>query len=239
MKKKWKYIKLLVLIAVSVFLFAFGQKRNAALRIKSIQVHYPEDEARFTHPDYVREILKKTDADLMKKPVSQIDVYALEKAVKEDEMIQNAEVYYDLKGVLHADIVEKTPIARILDGNRQYYMDDNGGEMPLSEVYSARVPVATGVSTEEDKQQLYALLTTLEEDDFLRKQVIGIRKENNGDYVLNTRIGKAKILLGNVHGLKDKLFKIKAFYRKIWGTDTMNLYKVISVKYRNQIIGIK
>ncbi len=67
----------------------------------------------------------------------------LESALKSNPMIKQAEVFMSVNGELSAEIEQKRPIARV-NTNASYYIDDEGGFMPLSTNYTARVPLVTG-----------------------------------------------------------------------------------------------
>ncbi len=59
--------------------------------------------------------------------------------------INEAELYFDNKDVLHVTVTEKEPVARIFTATgNSFYIDSIGRKMPLSDKLSARVPVFTG-----------------------------------------------------------------------------------------------
>ena len=69
----------------------------------------------------------------------------MEMMLKHNSWIDEAELYFDNRNVLHITLTEKEPIARVFSttGN-SFYIDKIGNKIPLSEKRSARVPVFTG-----------------------------------------------------------------------------------------------
>ena len=74
----------------------------------------------------------------------------MEERLLKNQMIQRAEVYITVDGILGAKIKQRTPIARVID-KLDYYLDTEGEKMPLSSVYTARVPIITGAVEEHAK----------------------------------------------------------------------------------------
>ena len=58
-------------------------------------------------------------------------------------MIENAEIFLTLSGGLGAIITQRTPVLRVTNKTETYYYDKLGAKMPLSNNYSARVPITT------------------------------------------------------------------------------------------------
>jgi cell division protein FtsQ len=53
------------------------------------------------------------------------------------------------------------------------------------------------------------------------------------------RVGNQRILIGNADSLDVKLNNLQAFYKQVLPKVGWDTYKVINVKYTNQVIGIK
>ena len=49
-----------------------------------------------------------------------------------------------IDGVLKSVVKQKTPIARVFDGEDSFYIDYKGNTMPLSANFTARVPLVSG-----------------------------------------------------------------------------------------------
>ena len=76
---------------------------------------------------------------------------------------RDVDLYLDRAAELGARIEQRNPIARVAS-SPDYYLDEDGKKMPLSSVYTARVPLVTGRS-QSDLTGVTQLLLEIEEDD--------------------------------------------------------------------------
>src|SRR5690606_12929208 len=126
------------------------------------------------------------------------------------EMVKKAQVYVTMNGELTTEISQRKPIGRI-EGTTKYYLDDEGKKMPLSHNYSARVPIITGNITGKGLEDVFVILSFINMDNFLRKNVIGIHIENEKNYQLRFRMENFVVNLGDVDNLEEKFNNFKAF----------------------------
>lgn len=235
--KRWiLYIQAWFLIIAVVFLYAFAQHENKQQNLDGIAVEFVENQPVFLTTEMVNKMLIQSEINLLNKPKTMINLHQLEAKVRENKMIENAEVYITPTGKLNASVVQRKPVARISNGSRSYYLDRKGLVMPLSANYAARVPLVTGVANDEMEKEVFSLIKDLENDSFYIKQIIGIHRKSNGDYLLSTRIGKHKVLLGKLNNVKNKLKKLQVFYSKEWNSETLNTYELINLKYDRQVV---
>ena len=77
--------------------------------------------------------------------MSKVNLKAIEKKIKKEPFIQDADLYSDLKGNLVVKVALRRPIARITrnDGPDGYVAED-GTIMPVSERYNTRVVLLSG-----------------------------------------------------------------------------------------------
>jgi len=154
-------------------------------------------------------------------------------------VVENAKISRTIKGDLGVIIRQKTTIARILNSKNVYYLDSNGGKMPLSKNYSASVPLVLGISNENDLKLAFKLASYIYNDAFYKKQIIGITKNSNNEFELQTRLGKATILFGSINNMPLKLNNLKAYYLQAIQNKSVNKYKKINLKYSNQVVCTK
>jgi len=154
-------------------------------------------------------------------------------------MVESATAFLTIDGQLKTSVKQRTPIGRVNTGSESYYVDRQGEEMPLSGNHSARVPIVTGLSATENIEDVFALLTYIKRDVFLKKQIVGIHKSAENDFLLMTRIGSHKINLGEIKNLEVKFKNLKAFYNYTMTNKTIENYKMISLKYNNQVVCTK
>ena len=236
MKKYVPYISGLLLVIALGLLYGFSYRENAHSKIDKIKVRFVENAPTFITEKTVNNLLKQSSANPLNKAKSQINLFQLEKDLNADKMIERAEVFYKPSGELQVLLVQRVPVVRIQNGSHAYYLDRKALPMPLSANYSARVPLATGIQGEKQEQECFALVHAIEQNAFFKEQIIGLFRKNNGDYVLNTRLGKHKILFGKPEHIEEKLRKLKVFYEKEWKTEKLKEYRIINLKYKNQVV---
>lgn len=239
MKKATTYLFFLLLIASLVFLYSFSSVKNSNKKIKKIAIEFTEGPNDFLTQEMVNKLLIQNNSALKNQPKSVIDLQELEYAVLSNPYIESATVFYTIDGVLKTTVKQRTPIARVNNVNSSYYVDKQGFEVPLSDNYSARVILITGAINKENLQELTKFVNVILADDFLKKEIIGIHKTQDNEFILSVRSGQYKIEFGFLEDTKVKFKKLKAFYNKAFVDKTIDQYKTINLKYHNQVVCAK
>jgi cell division protein FtsQ len=168
-----------------------------------------------------------------------LDLNKLEKSISQQEMIQKADVFVSVDGVLKAVVKQKTPIGRVFDETGSFYLDYEGNSMPLSDNYTARVPLISGEVTVVKKEKLSEVLKMIAEDDFLKKNIIGVQVLPNGSLMMANRNYDYQIDFGRTINIDRKFKNYKAFFQKAVLDSTLNKYKTINLKFTKQVVCIK
>ncbi|MDH5414229.1 MAG: cell division protein FtsQ/DivIB [Flavobacteriaceae bacterium] len=239
MKRYIGYIKGLFLIVLIVFLFGFSSKRNKVKKIEDIKIMFENGDNLFITYEMVNKLLIQNYKELQSQPKENIFLNKLEKTLLSNEMIENAEVFLSIDGQLGAIITQKTPIARVNQDEQSYYIDSKGKKMPLSSNYSARVPIVEGIINGRVSNDTYTLAKMIYEDNFLKKQIVGIEQIENNEFILKTRIGDQIVELGDLTNIDLKMKKLKAFYQKTMEDKTLDKYKKINLVYNDQVVCTK
>ncbi len=234
-----KIFKVLFVSVVIVFLYSFSIVRNTYKPLGKVSVKITNDAHLFLPYKTVDKMLKQKIITANSTTKEIVFLKDLEKYFQANALVENAEVYRTIEGNLGVIIKQKTPIARVLNNNNVYYLDSNGGKMPLSKNYSASVPLILGVSNKNDLKQTFKLASYIYNDAFYKKQIIGITKNSNNEFELQTRLGRAKILFGSLDNMPLKLNNLKAYYLHAIQNKSVNKYKKINLKYSNQVVCTK
>jgi len=168
LRVNWNYIKLVVLLLLVGFLFAFSSHRNANRKISEPRVTFMGENNLFITNQTVSKLLIQNYGGVENVPKEKLVLNELENALKSNPMIKSAEVYVTVNGTLNAEIEQKRPIARV-STNASYYIDDVGLFMPLSKNYSARVPLVTGYVEKNNLKNVFQIAQKIENDEFLKK----------------------------------------------------------------------
>lgn len=237
MRVNWNYIKLVLLLFVTVFLYAFASHRNNERMVPDVRVQFEDESTPFVTRAAVNKLLIQNEVALTKTTKEKLALKEMETQVNSHPIIKRTQVYVGMNGLLGVDIEQRRPIAR-LNGKKSFYIDNDGKKMPLSTNFSARVPLVEGVE-EGDIDDVYELIKFINEDSFLEKHIVGLKKQLDGDYVLMPRTLNYKLILGKVEKLSLKFNNYKAFYKKAENDKTLKDYSLITLKYDNQVVCTK
>ena len=165
--------------------------------------------------------------------------------------IASAKVFADMDGVITVEISQRRPMLRIMNQNDQdFYVDDHGLKLPLSDNFTARVLAVNGFIDEPFGGKIDTLHTSLAKDiykaaNFITKdtlwnaQIAQIYINAAHEMELIPRVGSQRILIGNADSLKTKFENLLAFYKQAMPQVGWNTYEAINIKYANQVVGIK
>tara|TARA_R110002096_G_scaffold46618_1_gene124363 strand:- start:1221 stop:1946 length:726 start_codon:yes stop_codon:yes gene_type:complete len=238
-KRFLKYMLFLVLIGCLSFLYSFSSIRNQQKKVTEIIVEFEDGDNNFLTHAMVNKLLIQNQETVQNQAKSVIDLYNLENNVSKNPYVEKAAVFLTVQGVLKSVIKQRTPVARVINKKDSYYIDKEGVKVPLSDNYSARVLLVSGVKDEDDVSEILPLIDTILKDNFLRKEVVGIEKSDANEYQFSVRSGNYKIDFGNLTEVDVKFKKLKAFYNKTFEDETIQIYKTINVKYHNQVVCTK
>ncbi len=236
MKKLSTYLFSLVLLLGLTFLYGFCGSKNSTLKIRKVQVEFIEGDNNFLTQQMVDKMLIQNDRSLQNQRKSVLDLQGLEQQLLLNPYVEQATVFCTIDGVLKSIVKQRTPIARIHANKASYYIDNQGVELPLSNDYSARVMLVTGEINSHGLKEIVTFVNAVLGDDFLKKEVIGVHKTIQNEFVLSVRSGSHKIELGSLEKLNVKFQKLKAFYKTTFVDETIAQYKTINLKYHNQVV---
>lgn len=237
-KLNWHNIRLVFIILVMVFLYSFSSKRNDERIInEKVKISFAEGEENlFITHEIVNNLLKQKLGGTLNVAKDKVDLNILETVLDDHGMIEKAEVFSTIDGSLSAQIIQKTPIARFLSSDTSYYIDENGGVMPLSENFSARVPLVVGSLSEYGIDRYMELLTEIRNDDFLSKNITGLKVLPSGSVILTNRNYDYKIVFGNPVYVKRKLKNYKAFFYHTVKDTLVKEYKEVNLMFTEQVV---
>ena len=181
------------------------------------------------------------------EPYASINIRAIEERVKSEPYIRDAQLFRDHSGNLIVNVVQRRPVARIIrpDGPDAYIADD-GVLLPVSDKFSTRVVLVSGVGTkwlseresiaEGDGSDLFDLVQYINNDVFLKAQIAQIHFEHEDEIVLYPQMTKQNITFGGFEDMEIKFKKLMLFYKQILPRKGWNVYKKVNLKYKDQII---
>lgn len=247
---------------VVIALFGFIDSRRRAVMCTATEVRITGDpEIHFLSEEDVLQLLADRGIRCSDVRVKDIDPAVAEQVLDAHPAVEDANVYCTLNGKLVVEIIQRSPLFRVIDfSGESYYIDNKGKYMPLISGFTARVPVATGHITDSRYwysasmqevmkndslarkaivDDLFVIVEAMAKDSFLFAQLEQLNVRADREIELIPRVGPGLVLLGDVEHLEDKLKRLKLFYTRGAKMARWNTYSAINLKYRDQIICTK
>ena len=236
---QWTNIRLILMLALVAFLYSFTSMRNEQRKLTKSMVVFTNDSNPFIKQETVNKLLieNKTDASAIQKV--DLDLNRLEKSINSNPMIEKSEVFVSIDGVLKAVVKQKTPIARVFNEDDSFYIDYQGGMMPVSDEFTARVPIVSGEINKVNQDEFNKLLRFVYDDDFLKKNIIGIQITPSGSIKMLNRNFDYEIEFGQTVNIERKFKNYKAFYQKTVVDSSLYKYKKINLTFTQQVVCTK
>lgn len=160
---------------------------------------------------------------------------------KGNRLIHHASCYHTPDSSLRIDVTQRTAILRvkssILGDN---YVDREGVLMSIPKHTSAmHLPLATGAVKKSHIEGLLELTDFLNHNRYWGEMISQINIRQDGEVELIPECDNHIILLGDFTDIEKKMDHLETFYKDVLPRKGWNTYKYISVKYNNEIIGIK
>ncbi len=260
------FITVLWIVAIaglaSSLRFVSKSERNVVAASLNISIAN-NDENLFLSEEDVKLFLQEREDSLLSVRYKSINIPGLEKALNAHPAIENAEVSEDINGELKIDIVQRTPVLRIINHDGEsYYIDSQGKLMPLNSNYSARVLIASGEIYEPYARRYQFSVEQIKnsaafKDVSLLDDLLDVAQYINGDSCLSglvhqvyvnadremelfPAIGSHKIVFGDGQHIAEKFNKLKLFYTQgLNKADAWTKYSTINLKYKNQVVCTK
>ena len=213
------------------------------IKISGVQNHY------FIDKNEVQQILEKVNGKkLAHSPSGSLNLTSMEMRLLKEDWIKKAELFFDNNRVLQVRITEREPIARIFTvSGTSFYIDSSLSRLPLSEKFSARLPVFTGFPTEVKvlKKKDSVLLNGIKNlseyinaNPFWMAQIDQIDITSQNDFEMIPKLGNQVIRFGDASEYMQKFARLLAFYQKVEQNIGWNKYSVLDVRFKNQVIGV-
>lgn len=253
-KKVWRRILIgsawVVSLAGVVVLMSFISQKKGEVTCTDVKIYIPGSQY-FIDKQEVENILQVSSNTLVGRKLDNINLHTLENRLKANPFIESAKVFADMDGVIRVEISQRQPILRIMNQfDQDFYVDGHGLKLPLSDNFTARVLAANGFIQEpfggrvdslhtDLAKQVFAAASYITRDTLWNAQIGQIYVNQDHEMELIPRVGSHRILLGNADSLQTKFTNLLAFYKQAMPKVGWDTYKIINIKYANQVIGIK
>lgn len=251
-KTIWKWLVNAVWVCVGIgtivlLVAAMRQKDNSQCRAVDVTIAGATDNFFVDKKDILDIIAQVAGGSPVGKPAGNCNLQQMEAALKKSVWIKEAQLFFDNNEVLKVRVVEREPVARVFaTGGSTFYVDSSAAKLPLSDKFSARVPMFTSfpsdktILSKEDSallKDIRTLGTLIAQDSFCMALIEQVDITPQRNFEMIPKIGgNTVIVFGNATDAAAKLQRLKLFYRQVIGKSGFNYYSRIDVQYQNQIV---
>jgi len=179
---------------------------------------------------------------LLDRPMADLPYADLHQAIKGHHGVASCDIVPTLGGSLRITVQQQRPIARIWTPDSCLYLDDEGRCMPLSDRYTAPVPIVHAPDRESARSAM-PLLHTMDRDPFWNRFIDQIVVEDDGNVRFHPRIGDLIVELGPGEELNDRLDDqlrhLKTFYHALLDSGDLRQYNTLDLRYEGQLVASK
>jgi len=236
---------------IMLIIAAVNSRNHQLCKGYEIEIHSAGGNAAFIDKKDIERVLTANKTIVFRnQPVSAIDLGLVESRIRTEPWIRDAQIFFDNNETLKVIVEQRVPIARIFSSSGgSFYIDSSGKRMPLSDKFSAKLPVFTGYPIESKKNRTPAeqkLIRELKElslfllnDPFWMAQISQIDITPAKEFEMIPTVGNHIIEFGDGTGYEGKFKKLFVFYKQVLAKSGMDKYERLKVQFDNEIIGVK
>ena len=260
MKKRINILLWVGFFIGTIVMLSFSQsKQNTKICSKLIINVDTETGMHFINEDDIISALRVDGLNPVGATMSEVNLEEIETTLRKIPEIKLAEVYKSMNGEVGIKIYQRIPMARVFNqSGRNFYLDEEGFQMPVSEKYSPRVLVFTGnindaatnlsareldLSPELDKMymadEIFRLAKFIKDDEFWSAQIQQVHVNSSAEFELIPTVGDHRVMFGNLDNMEGKFNKLLVFYKEGLNNTDWEKYDTINVKFKHQIICTK
>lgn len=236
--------------------FAVAEQKNVTCTGALIIIEDGENPGFIDEQD-IRKIISNLYSPLDGRCLDSINTGAIVDALNSNHYLKHVRVYKSLNGQITVELSRTKSLVRVVNQQgHAFYLGTEGEVMPLSGKFIPKTMVATGYipdlpnPAEKEKfnslspsknpnsilLQIHFLAEKLNTHPVLKNSIEQIYVNQQGEIELVPASGDHIIALGNVDNLDHKLENLLAFYQTGLPKLTEGEYKLIDLKYKDQVV---
>jgi cell division protein FtsQ len=183
------------------------------------------------------------------KPVASFNLQRLERTLEKNVWVRDAELFFDNNMVLHVNISEREPVARIFTASgKTYYIDSSVHPMPLSDKMNIKIPVFTNFPSDKLKlkgkdlelmRQVKDLAMYISDQPFFKAQITQVDITPSRGFEMVPLVGNHVIEFGNAENASSKFKRLFLFYHQVLSQTGFDKYTRVNVQYARQVLGTR
>lgn len=243
-----KEVQVSVAILGLSFLIAFSERKQGGSVCKNISVELDNlNENHFLDEADILQLVEGSGQPVKGIGIDRINLKDIEKKLKFDKHILNAELFGDLKGNLIVNVELRRPIARVVQNDApDAYIAEDGVIMPVSEKYTSRVVLVSGyvkgllesqdLNKSEEGKQLLKMIEYINADKFWKAQVAQLDLDKAGKIIIFPQVTGQRVEFGKPENVEAKFKKLMVFYKEILPARGWTRYERVNLEYEGQVV---
>ena len=255
--KTWiKYGATGLFVAVFVtgmcFLNHFSREEDSHIVCTGLDVVF-RDSLHFVSKDDIMGYLNNDYGCYLGQQLDSVSLSGMESILNSRSAILKSEAWTTPDGVVHIAVTQRKPILRFMNGERGFYVDNEGFIFPLHPDYTAPVTVISGsIPVSTPSSSFKGEAGSSEEQLWIKKmlefnkivltsklwngKLSSISVDANGDICLKMESCSETFIFGPPTDMEDKFGRMEKYFSHILPSVGADHYKTVNVKYKGQII---
>ena len=231
---------LLAALAYLVFALTTLNRPKEGQVCNGLDIYVSASDSSIINENDVRELLVSHKLFPEGKSMDDVDISQLTAVLTSSPYIDDAMCYLTAESRITIQVTAREPVLHVInDAGEDFYIDRKGHTMPRGH-HQADLIVMTGHVSRATAGALYAPMgIALSKDTFWNRQTEEIHVTDAGELEITPRVGDHIIQLGDTSALSDKLSRMRLFYTEGLDKAGWNRYKIINLKYKDQVIATR
>ncbi|MCW5900252.1 MAG: hypothetical protein KIT10_13375 [Flavobacteriales bacterium] len=242
-------------------LLAFVERVNHARPVSEIDVRLTGDPGlHFVDEAVIRQAVLDRGTAVIGAPIGSVDLPSIEERLLALPAVATAEAYHTMDGTLHVKVRQRDPLVRVFNRDGEsFYIDREGWTMPVSEAWTARVPVVTGhleevgardgsyrvdeaTTTDGHSRDIHRLALFIHARPLWKALIEQVVVDHEGVFELIPKVGGQRIVLGSPaswpdeDALAERFTKLELFYREGIPRSDWRRYQRVDLRFAGQIV---
>ena len=174
---KWiKIISQFLFVGGIIFLLAFTNNRYSNKTCVDYRINLADENTSLITRGEIILLMESIQDSIVGTTITEVPIYEIERKIESLNNVQNAEVYINMEGILHIDVIQKKAIVRISPKEgKDFYMDSEGSIFGLSHNYTEHLLIANGnIQDSTDYMTVLDLAKYISSDSLWNAQIVQI-----------------------------------------------------------------
>jgi cell division protein FtsQ len=242
-------LKVIVAIAGISLLIAFSERKQEGQLCQDIVIDLDNaQENHFMDEADIMRLVESGNSHIKGTAIDRLNLKEIEQKLKYDKHILKAELYGDLKGNLIVNVGLRRPVARIVQNDElDYYISEDGTIMPVSEKYTSRVLLLSGLYTRrlvktgnlnltDEGKAIMEMIKYVNGNEFWKAQIAQLDIGDDGKIIIYPQVTAQRVEFGKAENIETKFKKLMIFYKEILPQRGWTRYARVNLEYEGQVI---